>query len=257
MTIAIIAIVVIVIGIVIYSIYSRSRSSPTLSPTLSPTSSPTLSPTSSSSSPPASMPSSSPPASMPSSSPMPSLLPSASPASLSTVAPTLPATIGPSYQPTVISTTAPSPTPTPSTAIIPMVKQTTPFTDDVSGYWMLHIADNMHNLTDNEDIIILLQKYPPRDSNWPNYWASTQITGKGQRAKIPAIQANASSSFMMIHYFSPENTDQSISWVKNYKNGNDHKNYLNYGQYGGDIVYLKRVYSNDNGNKWSTYYDDV
>jgi len=178
---------------------------------------------------------------------MPSLLPSLSPASVVTVAPTLPATIGPTYQPTVISTTAPSPTPTPSSVIIPMEKQTTPFTDDVSGYWLLHIADNMHNLTNNEDIIILLQKYPPRDSNWPNHWASTQITGKGQRAKIPAIQANASSSFMMIHYFSPENTDQSISWV-----GND-KNYLNYGQYGGDIVYLKRVYSNDNGKSWSTY----
>lgn len=127
-----------------------------------------------------------------------------------------------------------------------MGKQTTPFTDDVSGYWILHIADNMHNLTDNENIIILLQKYPPRDSNWPNYWASTQITGKGQLAKIPAIQANASSSFMMIHYFSPENTDQSISWV------GDNKNYLNYGQYGGDTVYLKRVYSND-GENWSTY----
>jgi len=230
MTIAIIAIVVIVVGIVIYSIYSRSRSSPTSSTTSPSSFPPTLSP-------------------MPSYSPMPSLLPSASPASpasLSTVAPTLPATIGPSYQPTVISTTSPPPTPTPSTAIIPMEKQTTPFTDDVSGYWMLHIADNMHNLASNEDIIILLQKYPPRDSNWPNYWASTQITGKGQLAKIPAIQANASSSFMMIHYFSPENTDQSISWV-----GND-KNYLNYGQYGGDIVYLKRVYSND-GKSWSTY----
>ena len=233
MTIAIIAIVVIVIGIVIYSIYSRSRSSPTSSPTLSPTSP------------------------MPSYSPMSSLSPSASPASpasLSTVAPTLPPTIGPSYQPTVISTTSPPPTPTPSTAIIPMGKQTTPFTDDVSGYWILHIADNMHNLTNNEDIIILLQKYPPRDSNWPNYWASTQITGKGQLAKIPAIQANASSSFMMIHYFSPENVDQSISWVMNDKNVND-KNYLNYGQYGGDTVYLKRVYSND-GENWSTYYDD-
>ena len=240
MTIAIIAIVVIVIGIVIYSIYSRSRSSPTSSPTLSPTSSPTLSPTSSP---------------MPSYSPMSSLSPSASPASpasLSTVAPTLPPTIGPSYQPTVISTTSPPPTPTPSTAIIPMGKQTTPFTDDVSGYWILHIADNMHNLTDNEDIIILLQKYPPRDSNWPNYWASTQITGKAQSSKIPAIQANASSSFMMIHYFSPENVDQSISWVMNDKNVND-KNYLNYGQYGGDTVYLKRVYSND-GKNWSTYY---
>ena len=233
MTIAIIAIVVIVIGIVIYSIYSRSRSSPTSSPTLSPTSP------------------------MPSYSPMSSLSPSASPASpasLSTVAPTLPPTIGPSYQPTVISTTSPPPTPTPSTAIIPMGKQTTPFTDDVSGYWILHIADNMHNLTNNEDIIILLQKYPPRDSNWPNYWASTQITGKGQLAKIPAIQANASSSFMMIHYFSPENVDQSNSWVMKDKNVND-KNYLNYGQYGGDTVYLKRVYSND-GENWSTYYDD-
>jgi hypothetical protein len=109
---------------------------------------------------------------------------------------------------------------------------------------LFHIADNVHNFSNNQDIVVLFQKYPPRDPNWPNYWVATQVTGTPQTT-IPAIQMMA-GGYTAIHYFQ-DSMDQSISWAGT---GN---NYLNYGQYGGDMVYLKRVYSNDGGKTWSTY----
>jgi hypothetical protein len=103
----------------------------------------------------------------------------------------------------------------------------------------------MHNFTPAQDIVVSFEKASPRDSNWPEYWVATQITGTPQE-KLPAIQVSA-SGFMVIHYFTPENTDQGIFWA------GSRNNHLNYGQYGGDTVYLKRVYTSDGGKSWMTY----
>ena len=128
-----------------------------------------------------------------------------------------------------------------------MTKQDSFSPTDFTGYWLFHIADNVHNFSNNQEIIVLFQKYPARDANWPNYWAATQVTGTPEKTKLPAIQMMA-GGYMGIHYFS-DTVDQGISWAS----GPSAANYLNYGQYGGDTVYLKRVYSNDGGKTWSTY----
>ena len=141
-------------------------------------------------------------------------------------------------------------TPIPTKAFSP-VKQETPFSEkDLTGYWLLHIADNSHNLKDNQDAIFLYQKMNnplgQLDKQfWPHYWGAVQqMSGEQENLDmVPSLKQN-DGGFTSIHFFNNAG-DNGLYW------GNDKYTHLNFGVYGGDVVYLRRVYF-DNG-VWKTY----
>lgn len=170
------------------------------------------------------------------------LLPLPSPPSPSSSPTPTPRMIGPTSIPT---------TPAPTLPTVLSTKQdiSTFAKDDLTGYWLLHIEDNFNNLTDNQDVVVLYQKFKnPNDINdqnaWPNYWKVTQQMNGTPEKQFPALKEDSTGSSVMISY--PNGSSKLLLWSGD---ANDGYTYLSIGS---DAVYLKRVYL-ENG-KWKPYF---